>query len=390
MSDVKVGDIFAFYGRNTSNGKGMLNFVRITATSSTRVTGTCISSTVIADKGDSGSGGGGSGSGTQGPQGPDGDIGNGLVYTFALDGKAESVWTGTSLSNSGVGQTIFVASDPLLSSARPGDLVAYYGIDTTNNKGRINFARIISLPTQSNVKYTCVCISSAVIALSGPQGPQGPAGSGGGGGTGTQGTQGPQGKQGPQGTQGKQGPAGSGTQGTQGPQGPAGGGGSALSVKGIASTNTTAHFLLGINSTTATGTGVSLTSDNVLRAGNATGSGVYFKGYQLYASSDDRLKEFKGDVEVDLDKIKDIPKKYFSWKGTGPHGQIYMGTSAQKLRDFYPELVSGDEKKEMLAVAYDRLGVLALAAVDELHKENLKLKDEIRELKERLDKLEGK
>ena len=163
-------------------------------------------------------------------------------------------------------------------------------------------------------------------------------------------------------------------------------GGGTISAKG--STGATACYLLGINTTTATGTGVNLTSSNVFRAGNATGSGVYFKNLQLYASSDERLKDFIGDVEVDFNDIAKIPKKYFTLKGSDEK-TVQIGTSAQKLREIYPELVSGDEDKEMLAVAYDRLGVVALAAVDKLHEENLLLKKEIEELKERLNRIEG-
>jgi F0F1-type ATP synthase epsilon subunit len=58
---------------------------------------------------------------------------------------------------------------------------------------------------------------------------------------------------------------------------------------------------------------------------------------------------------------------------------MQLGVSAQEVQKLYPELVS--ESDGYLSVAYDKLSVVALAAVDKLHEEN-------EELKERLDKLE--
>jgi hypothetical protein len=57
-----------------------------------------------------------------------------------------------------------------------------------------------------------------------------------------------------------------------------------------------------------------------------------------------------------------------------------MGTSAQKLQEIYPELVSESEDGK-LAVSYDKLTIIALSAVDKLYEEN-------KQLKERLEKIE--
>ena len=45
-----------------------------------------------------------------------------------------------------------------------------------------------------------------------------------------------------------------------------------------------------------------------------------------------------------------------------------IGLSAQKIGALYPEVVSTDENGKM-AVSYEKLSVIALAAIDELHKE---------------------
>ena len=107
------------------------------------------------------------------------------------------------------------------------------------------------------------------------------------------------------------------------------------------------------------------------------------------SSDADVLKEIVDDIDVDLDEIKKIPKKYFTLKAD-EEKNVQIGTSAQALKRYYPALVSGDEDKEMLAVAYDRLGVIALAAIDKLHEENKKLKEENDNIKERLRKIEEK
>jgi squalene cyclase len=119
-----------------------------------------------------------------------------------------------------------------------------------------------------------------------------------------------------------------------------------------------------------------------------TNSSVTMSGGNLYASSDDRLKIYVGDVKIDFEQLLDIPKRYFKWKKEGPQGKTMIGTSAQKLMESYPELVNKN-KDGMHSVAYDRLGVIALAAIDKLHEENEELREEIKKLKERVEKLEG-
>ena len=116
-------------------------------------------------------------------------------------------------------------------------------------------------------------------------------------------------------------------------------------------------------------------------------TGIYWTSSNLYASSDERLKNFKSDIEVDFDKLSKIPKKYFTWKADGLNGAVNIGTSAQKLKEVYPELVNTDDDGNY-GVAYDKLSVVALAAIDKLHEENLQLKKEVEELKNRLNKIE--
>ena len=110
-------------------------------------------------------------------------------------------------------------------------------------------------------------------------------------------------------------------------------------------------------------------------------SSAYFANGVLYEGSDERWKTFKGDVEVSLDDIKRIPKKYYTWNDDAQQN-MQIGTSAQKLYEQFPEVISIDENGYM-NVAYDRLSILALAAID-------KLNDEIKALKETINQLSEK
>lgn len=118
-----------------------------------------------------------------------------------------------------------------------------------------------------------------------------------------------------------------------------------------------------------------------------TQSGVYMSGNQLYATSDERLKDFTGDIELDFDKIKMIPKKYFTWKKE-ENGNVCIGTSAQELLKVYPELVFYDEENDEYGVDYSKLSIVALSAIDKLYEENQILKAKLDNIEERLSKLE--
>ena len=106
---------------------------------------------------------------------------------------------------------------------------------------------------------------------------------------------------------------------------------------------------------------------------------VYMSGGLLYAASDESLKDFHGDIDLDFEKLKSIRKQYFTWK-EGDVTDMQIGTSAQDLQKVYPEIVNvGEDGK--LAVSYERLSIIALAAVDKLH-------DRIKILEEKLKEKE--
>ncbi len=96
-------------------------------------------------------------------------------------------------------------------------------------------------------------------------------------------------------------------------------------------------------------------------------------GYYTY--SDERLKTFLGDLRVDWDAIKALPKKYYRLKDD-ESGMVRIGTSAQELLKSYPEAVDKDANG-MYRVDYAKLSVIALAAVSELEKRLTKLESKI-------------
>lgn len=129
-------------------------------------------------------------------------------------------------------------------------------------------------------------------------------------------------------------------------------------------------------------------ADSSLYTGTKSSNGVrILSGNTLYAyggfyeTSDERLKVFGNEVEVDLDKILQLPKVYFTWKNDESK-KSNIGTSAQELQKIYPELVSTDDDG-ILHVAYDKLSIIALRGIDKLYKE-------ITDLKKRVETLESK
>lgn len=118
--------------------------------------------------------------------------------------------------------------------------------------------------------------------------------------------------------------------------------------------------------------------------GNWTASASIY-ATSFYESSDERLKDFIRDVEVDLSKIRELPKKYFVWKKDT--STFHIGTSAQAVQKLYPELVSSNTDG-YLTVDYAKLSIIALKAIDLIYDTITDLKHENALLKERVSKLE--
>ena len=151
----------------------------------------------------------------------------------------------------------------------------------------------------------------------------------------------------------------------------------------ISNKNTTKAYLVGSTSTSSTS------------ATLITDSGVYLtttsgclQATKMYASSgffqesDERLKDFENDIQIDLDKLKELPKKYFTWKNDTDK-KLNIGTSAQELQKLYPEIVSENDEGNLI-VEYDKLAIIALAGIDKLQD---KYDKKIQELEDKLNKV---
>lgn len=149
------------------------------------------------------------------------------------------------------------------------------------------------------------------------------------------------------------------------------------SSKAITHDTGTTRYLMGVSTTATTTLG---------SASIYTSSKVYSNGSNLYATSDETLKDFISDIDCDLEALSKLPKKYFTWKGDESK-TVEIGTSAQKVKELYPEMVTVDPN-EKLGVAYDKLSVVALAAIDKLYAMYKESQEEIKELKSRIEELE--
>ena len=108
----------------------------------------------------------------------------------------------------------------------------------------------------------------------------------------------------------------------------------------------------------------------------------------LYAASDKTLKTHIDHVNGDPELIRQIPKVHFHWNDDESK-KAQMGTYAQDLEKVYPELVATSEDG-IKAVAYDKLGVVALAGIDKLYEMVQQLQAKNEELEKRIKELENK
>ena len=110
-------------------------------------------------------------------------------------------------------------------------------------------------------------------------------------------------------------------------------------------------------------------------------SNVFSAETGFYQISDARKKNVVGPLENVLQTVEAIPTVHYMWKEGPDTTTEHIGTLAQSLLPYYPEVVTGNEE-DGYAVDYPKLSIIALAAIKELNKEVLELKDEIKRLKQ--------
>ena len=147
--------------------------------------------------------------------------------------------------------------------------------------------------------------------------------------------------------------------------------------------NTPIYFITGCTSNVINKGTTELTCSSIL---DDSKTGIYFKkvsdnSIKLFQTSDERLKHFTSDINIDFSSLAKIKKGEFYWKDDKTK-TMDIGVSAQSVEEVYPQLV--DETNGIKSVSYDKLGVVALAAIDKLHDRISSLENEIAQLKKQL------
>ena len=105
----------------------------------------------------------------------------------------------------------------------------------------------------------------------------------------------------------------------------------------------------------------------------------------FFQTSDEALKKVIRPITVDLDKLTKLRKVYFKWNDQTEKRELQLGMIAQDVQKLYPELVNTDGGH--LSLAYDKLSVIALKAIDELYVLIKDLQKENQELKQKLNSI---
>lgn len=172
------------------------------------------------------------------------------------------------------------------------------------------------------------------------------------------------------------------------------GGGTYTDGFGIVSGANTLKLLVGNNSTRVFS---DLSVDYSINASGTIHSttGIYSEGYVSAlgqnTSSDIRLKDVQGDVDLPIDMLANAPSKLFEWKDNKALG-TQVGTIAQYWQKTLPQVVH-DRGDGYLAMQYDvaaLLGVISLAKNVKSHEERIaELEREIEMLNQELETLKN-
>ena len=107
------------------------------------------------------------------------------------------------------------------------------------------------------------------------------------------------------------------------------------------------------------------------------------------ALSDKRTKKDFKELHFDWQsfmKLHPLTYRFIKAKDDKPS----IGMIAQEVNEIYPELIKYHEENDLYHMDYSGVGVIAVKAVQELKKENELLKEQLKLVMERLEKLEDK
>ena len=142
-----------------------------------------------------------------------------------------------------------------------------------------------------------------------------------------------------------------------------------IDTKVTVNTSTSTVYLVGQSGIT-NGTNSTLYKNSSVYMSNGS-----ITAYSFFETSDERLKTFTDDIDIDLNKLSDLRKSYFTFN-SDESNKSHIGISAQEVQKLYPEIVNTNEDG-YLSVDYSKLSVIALKAVDKLYKKNIELEDRL-------------
>ena len=108
-----------------------------------------------------------------------------------------------------------------------------------------------------------------------------------------------------------------------------------------------------------------VTSIDVTRSDDGNLNVSYTKSPIQVVTSDDRLNDYKDDIDIPIEQLVKIPVKYYSLKNDNDN--IYVGTSAQEVQKICPELVNTNPDG-YLSVDYSKLSLLCLSEIKDLNR----------------------
>lgn len=106
-----------------------------------------------------------------------------------------------------------------------------------------------------------------------------------------------------------------------------------------------------------------MSTGNIRSIGNIMSNGS-ITASAFYQDSDERLKTFTEDYDINLDNIKNIKTGKFYWNADDTQ-TLNGGVSAQTVEEYFPELIRENEEG-IKTVNYDGLAVVAIAAIKKL------------------------
>lgn len=105
----------------------------------------------------------------------------------------------------------------------------------------------------------------------------------------------------------------------------------------------------------------------------------------LFADSDLKVKKNLVPLDNSLDKLSNLNGYYYHKVGEEEDSLKHIGVIAQEVEAEYPELVS--KNTDIKSVNYDGINAILIECVKELRKDNLAIKSELEELKNKVGKM---